>query len=59
MSTHATTAAAEKSSSITYSEHVFVALGIQHHSYMWPAWLYNIFPHYLIYGTLFFKKESC
>jgi hypothetical protein len=57
MSAHATTAAAEKSPSITYSEHVFVALGVQHHSHMWPARLYNIFPHYLIYGILFLKKK--
>jgi hypothetical protein len=24
--------------------------------HLWPAWLYHIFPHYLIYGTIFGKK---
>jgi len=43
-----TTTAVEKGLSITYSERVFVALGIQHamrirHSHQWPAPLYNIF----------------
>jgi hypothetical protein len=23
---------------------------------LWPAWLYNNFPHYLINGTIFVKK---
>jgi len=23
--------------------------------HMWPAWLYNIFPHYQINGTIFRK----
>jgi hypothetical protein len=45
-----------KAISITYSERVFVALGTQHamrvrHIIM-PAMLYNIFPHYLINGTI-------
>ena len=41
---------------ITYSECVFVALGIQnamrvrHIANLWPARLYNIFPHYPIKG---------
>jgi hypothetical protein len=42
---------------------VFVALGIQRamrmrHSVMWPALLYNIFPHYLINGTILQTKEK-
>ena len=24
--------------------------------YLWPVWLYSIFPHYLINGTIFGKK---
>jgi len=41
----------------TYSECGSVALGIQYamrmrHIVMWPARLYNIFPHYLINGTI-------
>jgi hypothetical protein len=41
---------------------VFVALGIQHayaHApfcYMWPARLCNIFPRYLLIGTIFEKN---
>jgi len=44
---------------VTYSECVSVALGIQHeithapYCYLWPAWLYNIFTHYIINGTIF------
>ena len=37
--------------SITYSESVFVPLGIQHA--LWSVWLYNIFPRYFINGTFF------
>ena len=25
--------------------------------HLWPEWLYNIFPHYLIKGTIFGKKK--
>ena len=51
-----------KAISITYSEYVSVALGIQHamrmrHIVTWPAPLYNIFQHYLIKGTIFKKKS--
>jgi len=40
---------------------VFVACGIQHgrhvrRCHLWPAALYNIFPHYLTNGMIF-KKE--
>jgi hypothetical protein len=44
----------------TTSACAFVTLGIQHakrmfHFVLWPAPLYNIFPHYLINGTIFEK----
>jgi len=48
---------------ITYSECVFVTLTYPAcnahapYSYPWPAQLYNIFPHYLIKGTIFEKKN--
>jgi len=49
--------------SITYSEGVFVALGIQQamrmrlfYCYLWPVRLHLIFPHYLINSTFFFEK---
>jgi hypothetical protein len=45
-----------KEISNTYSEGVFVALGIQyamHHMVMGPDWLYDIFPYYLINSTSF------
>jgi len=43
---------------ITYSQCVFVALGIQHAMRMlWPSLLYNIFPHYLINSAIFGEKE--
>jgi hypothetical protein len=47
--------------SITYSECVFVALGIQHamricRIVMWPIRLHNIFLHCLINGTIFEYK---
>ena len=46
---------------ITYSECIAVALGIQYAKYtcychLWPVWLYNIFPHALINGTIKKKK---
>ena len=43
--------------SITYSDCVSVALGIQHAMRMclWPARLCSIFPRYLINGTIFEK----
>ena len=28
------------------------------YSYMWPAWFYHIFPHYLIHGTNFGWKKK-
>ena len=51
-----------KAISITYSESVFVALGIQQvvmcmRQIMWPALLYKLFPHYLINSTFFDKKK--
>jgi hypothetical protein len=42
---------------ITYSECLFVALGIQH-CYHGPARLYWILPHYLINGTNFITKSK-
>jgi hypothetical protein len=53
-----------KAISITYSGCVSVALGNTasnaHPPYChpWPARLYNIFPHYLINGTIFEKKVT-
>jgi hypothetical protein len=43
----------------TYSECVFVALGIQHAMsifHLWSVRLYHIFPHYLINGAICRKK---
>jgi hypothetical protein len=47
--------------SITYSECVFLALVIKHGkrtrcSHRWSVWLYHIFPHNIINGTIFEKK---
>ena len=41
---------------------MFVDLGIRHamhvpHYHLWPVWLYNIFPHYLIQGKVFKQKN--
>jgi hypothetical protein len=50
-----------KAISIIYYECVFVALVILHagvhvpYCHVWPVWLYYIFPHYLINGTI--KKK--
>ena len=60
---HTTIVAVEKAISITCSVCVFVDLGIQHamhipHYHLWPAWLYNIFPLYLIQGKIFEQKVT-
>jgi hypothetical protein len=53
-----------KAISITYSECVFVALGIQAYKahapycYLRPAPLYNILPHYLINGKIFERGKK-
>jgi hypothetical protein len=56
----------EKAVSIPYPECVFVALVIQHakrmrliilYCHLWPVRLYNVFPHYLINGTIFGEKS--
>jgi hypothetical protein len=54
-----------KSISITYSEHVSVALGTQHAKRMRriksssaTCPVYHIFPHYLVNGTIFGKKKT-
>ena len=51
--------------SITYSECVFVDLGIQNainvhapYCHLWPTRLYNTFLHYLVSGSIFEKKTS-
>ena len=43
-----------KAISIIYSEYLFVVLETQHAPYchLWPARLYDIFPHYLKNGTV-------
>ena len=51
-----------KAINITYSESVFVASGTQHamrtrHLSLWPAPLYNIYPHYLIKSKIFGGKK--
>jgi hypothetical protein len=59
----ATIMAVEKVTSITNSESMFVALGIQRakrmrHTvcHLWSAPLYNIFQHFLTNSTIFRKK---
>jgi hypothetical protein len=47
-----------KAISITYSECMFVALGIQYAMRMWPVPLNYIFPHYLLNGTIFRIKVT-
>ena len=50
--------------SITEPVCAFVALGVQPamrnapYCHLWPARLYNIFPRYLINGTIFEKKKT-
>jgi hypothetical protein len=51
-----------KAISVTYSECLFVALGIRpamrmRPSAMWPVQVYNIFPRYLTNGTIFENKK--
>jgi hypothetical protein len=58
----ATIAAVEKAISITYSGCVctltYPACNSNAQYYhLWPVWLYNILPHYLINGTTFEKKK--
>jgi DNA-binding transcriptional MocR family regulator len=50
---HATTVAVEKSISITYSERVFVTLGIQHAMHMCHIVMFGL-PH----STIFFSTLS-
>ena len=48
----------DKTLSVTYSEYVFVDLGIEysmrmcHNCCLWPVRLYNIFPHYFKSGRI-------
>ena len=46
-----------KAKNITYSECVFVVLGIQHamQCHLWSVRLHNIFSHYLTNGRIFEK----
>jgi hypothetical protein len=49
---------------VTYYECVSVALVIQQskahaqYCYMWPVWLYHIFPNYLIKGTIYGGEKN-
>ena len=49
---------------ITYSECMFVALGIQHKmrmrhvGHLWSLRRYSIFQHYLIIGAIFEKENN-
>jgi len=61
MRVRATIVAVEKQLSITYSECVFVALGIHYAirmRHLWPARFYNIFPHNLINWRILKKKTE-
>jgi len=54
----ATNIAVEKQKVLQHPDSSFVAIGIHHamcmsHCCLWPVRLYNIFPHYLIKGTIF------
>jgi hypothetical protein len=53
-----TTVAMKNPISITFSHCIFVASGNQYALYchLWPAWLDNIFPHYLIKEMIFEKS---
>jgi len=51
--------------SVTYSECLSVPLVVQpamrmrrNIYHLWPVWVYHIFPHYFINGTIFGGKES-
>ena len=39
-----------------YFYFLFVALGIQQYSHLWPVGLYNVFQHYHINGTILERK---
>jgi len=45
-----------KSRYITYSEIVFVPMGLQHLMHMGPVRLYRIVPRYVLNGWIFEKK---
>jgi hypothetical protein len=56
----ATFVAAEKAVSIIYPECVFLTLACNARApycHLWPVRPYNIFPHYLISGTIFERRK--